>query len=74
MRSGYNQIDVQLAHAARDELGELVAEVEHHHHVRLLRRLGRDAILGPGVDKSPGCDLYIRIRYIVTRYTDSRSR
>ena len=37
-------VDVQLAHAPRDELGELAAEVEHDDGVRLLGRLGLDAL------------------------------
>jgi hypothetical protein len=38
------RIHVQLAYATRDELGELAAEVEHRHGVRVLRSFGLDAL------------------------------
>ena len=37
-------VDVQLPHAAGDQLGELAAEVEDDDGVRLLGRLGLDAL------------------------------
>jgi hypothetical protein len=44
-------VDVQLAHAPRDELGELAAEVEHGDRVRLLGRLGLDALRRRSVER-----------------------
>ena len=44
-------VDVQLAHAPRDQLGELAAEVEHHDRVRLLGRLGRHPLRRSGVER-----------------------
>ena len=37
-------VDVQLADASGDELGELAAEVEHRDRLRLLGRLGLDPL------------------------------
>ena len=37
-------VDVQFAHATRDELGELPAEVEHGHRRGLLGCLGLDPL------------------------------
>ncbi len=44
-------VDVELAHAPRDQLGELAAEVEHDDRVRLLGRLGLDALRWSGVER-----------------------
>ena len=37
-------VDVELAHASRDQLGELAPEVEDRHGVGLFRGLGGDAL------------------------------
>ena len=44
-------VDVELPHTPRDQLGELAAEVEHHDRVRLLGRLGLDALRRSGVER-----------------------